>query len=535
METYQSSRTQSWLSWFLKGVLLLGMLLLFGRLAELQVIKGEYYRNMAEGNRVRKIPILAQRGKIYARGGEVLADNREIYKTIAFDEELGLVKKEASEETADSEKIVEWERKYPHGEALSHILGYIGEVNEEEVGKVDSECTEKGVRILGSSVGRAGFEKYHDCELRGVAGEELIEVDTFGQKLRTLGRRDPVAGEDIKTTIDLSLQKKLVEAMEGKVGASVITNARGQVLAMVSSPTFDPYSIGEYVDDASLPLFNRAVGGTYHPGSIFKMITATAALSEAAIDEDYTYEDTGSITVNEFTFNNWFYTQYGGTEGVIDLERALARSTDTFFYEVGGRLGIDKLASWAEKFGLGQRTGVDLPGEAAGLVPTPEWKKAVIGERWFLGNTYHVSIGQGDLLVTPLSANRTIEPFANGGQLCRPYLKRDLGDECQDLGISRKVLDEVVKGMKAACRTGGTAYPFFDFSIKSGQGGEIDVACKTGTAETNEEDKTHAWFVVFGPTSDPQYVMTVLIEKGGEGSSEAAPVAREMFDYIFNP
>jgi penicillin-binding protein 2 len=249
-------------------------------------------------------------------------------------------------------------------------------------------------------------------------------------------------------------------------------------------------------------------------------------LEEESISGDYKYVDTGSIKVGDFEYTNWYLTQHGRVEGEIDLVRALARSTDTFFYKAGELVGIDALVFWSDRFGLGKKSGIDLPGEVGGLLPDPSWKAAVKGERWFLGNTYHMAIGQGDLTATPLQVNMWTSVFANGGKLCRPFVVSSQREqECVDLNLSQESLELVRAGMIAACSAGGTGYPFFDF--------EPRVACKTGTAETFEDEETHAWFSAYAPLESPEIVVTVLVERGGEGSKVAAPVAREVFDWWF--
>jgi len=519
MESYSDARVQSWLSWFLKGVLVLGALILVARLIELQVIKGEYFRDLAEGNRIRKVPIEAPRGLILARGGEVMVDNSKVYKTVEFSPSEGVKKVETNRESSDT--IVEPARIYPFGEMLAHVTGYISEVNEEEVGKVHSGCTDKGTRPLGTPIGRVGLERQYDCKLRGINGEEFVEVDTFGNKIRTLGARPPQAGEDIRTTIDIGFQKKAFEALGDKNGAIIVSDETGEILALVSGPSFDPARVADYLNSPSQPLLNRAIGGAYHPGSVYKLVGASAALEEGAIDSKFEYNDKGYVTVNGFTYTNWYFTQYGGIEGLIGVKRALARSTDTFFYEVGGKLGVDKLLAWSERFGLGRSTGIDLPGEIAGLLSSPSWKKAVKGERWFLGDTFNISIGQGDMAVTPIQVHAWTAAFANGGKLCKPHLLRDAG-ACSEVGVSTDTIKIVNQGLVDACNPGGTGVAFFEY--------EPEVACKTGTAETFEEGVTHAWFTVFAPADNPEIVVTVLLEKGGSGSEDAAPLAREILD-----
>ncbi|MFC1710355.1 penicillin-binding transpeptidase domain-containing protein, partial [Patescibacteria group bacterium] len=470
MESYESSKSQFWLPWFLRGLLLLGLIILVGRLVELQVIKGSYYRNLAEGNRIRRVPITAARGDIVARGGEVLVGNREVKKRVVFNPESGYEKVDDIAGAKDEDVITEYIRDYLLGSSFGHVSGYLGEVNEEEVGKIDPICSEKGPNSINSLVGRTGLEEQYNCILAGIDGEELVEVDTTGERIRTLGRREPVKGEDIKTSIDYGLQKKVAEAMGDQHGAVIVTDTKGEVLAMYSSPSYNPNvfvrsgnnsEIDKILSSEDLPLFNRAMGGLYHPGSVYKPIVAIAALEEGKIDEDYTYNDKGLIEIKtvygDFAFTNWYYNQYGRTEGEINLVKAIGRSTDTFFYKLGEMLGIESLVSWSGDFGLDAKSGIDLPGEVAGLIPTPEWKERVKGERWFLGNTYHMSIGQGDLAVTPIAINSAIEAIASGGKYCTPSISGKT--KCRSLDIKKENIDLVKKGMTAACTTGGTAFP----------------------------------------------------------------------------
>lgn len=538
MQTLISSKTQSWLVWFYKGLIVLGILILLTRLIELQIIKGAYYRSLAEGNRIRRVPIPAPRGKILARGGEILVGNQELKMAINFSPESGFEKTPAASDTPAEDIIIDWQRSYELGARFAHTSGYLGEVNQQEVNKVDPHCLEKGPHLLGNLVGRTGLEEYYDCYLRGIDGEELIEVDTLGNKIRTIGRRNALPGNNLQTTIDLNLQKVISSRLKDKKGVIIIADPQGEILALYSSPSFDPNlfvqsspaqsrALQALFNDPSLPLFNRAIAGVYQPGSIFKPVTAVAALEEQAINDTFRYEDAGIITVNEFSYTNWYFTQYGRAEGLLDLTKAIARSTDTFFYKIGELTGVENLSHWAEKFNLGKPTGIDLPGELSGLVPSPRWKKAVKGEAWFLGNTYHFAIGQGDLSITPLEASLIPSVIAANGQLCQPHLVNNPNQNyCHNLDISSQTLAAVKAGMKAACSEGGTAYPFFNFTPA--------VACKTGTAEISDDEDTHAWFTVFAPLEFPEIVVTVFLEKGGEGSREAAPVALEILDYWFH-
>lgn len=482
-----SKRQQSWFSWFLRGLLILGFLILIGRLVNLQLIQGSYYRNLSEHSRIDRIKIKAERGKILARGGEYLS-----------------------------------------GPDFAHITGYLSETNKDEVGKIDPNCIEKGPYKLGQIVGRGGLQEKYNCLLSGTDGEELIEVNSSGKKIRTIGIRNPISGSNLRTNIDYNLQKVAVKEMEGKVGSVVVTDKKGQILVLYSSPSYNPDDIKPSLNNPDLPLFNRAIGGLYHPGSIFKPLVATAALEEGKIDKDYRYTDTGVVTVESiygnYSYSNWYLTEYGGREGEIDVTKAIARSTDTFFYTVGGMLGINNLDDWAKKFGLTKLTDIDINGELLSLVPSPDWKEKIKHEKWFLGNTYHFSIGQGDLALTPIAIHRADLAITNGGKLCSLKIVGDT--KCTDLKIKKENLKLVQEGMRKACTVGGTGYTFFDFADKH-DGKQVE--CKTGTAETNEDGKTHAWFVA----SLDDLQLTIMVEKSGEGSKVAGPIARKIMDEYF--
>lgn len=537
MESYQSSKIQSWLGWFFRGILVFGFLILAARLVELTIIKGEHFKLLSEGNRIRRIAIKAPRGKILSRGGEILAGNSPSQKKIVFDPVEGYEKVDDLRGAESDEIITEWERTYPLAASAAHLTGYLGEVDGNEVGKINPNCFEKGVRLLGSLTGRSGLEEEYECLLAGRNGEELVEVDSTGQKVRTLGTKEPSSGEDLETTIHIGLQKKIASVMDGERGAVIATDTKGEVLALYSSPAFDPKlfidgtsssKIDALLNDKDLPFFNRVISGAFHPGSVIKPLIATAAIEEGEIDEEYTFVDEGIITIDtlygEFSYSNWYFTQYGGKEGEIGIVKAIARSTDTFFYKLGELLGVDHINKWLKEFGLGEKSGIDLPGEISGLIPSPEWKEKVKGEKWFLGNTFHLAIGQGDIALTPLEVNTLTRVIANDATLCLPRITGKT--TCKKLSIEKKTIDLVKKGMVAACSDKGTGFTFFGF--------EPQVACKTGTAETGFDEVTHAWFSVFAPVDFPEIVLTVLVEEGGEGSKIAGPIATEIFEYWFN-
>ena len=481
-------------------VVTLVMGLLVVRMVSLQLISGGRLRVLADENRIRQIKLGAPRGKIYDRNGQVLADNRRV---VAVQADTGL--------TLDG-----WSRLYPVGPAAAHVVGYLSQVNPDEVGLLGRSSDKYD---LGDLIGRGGAEQQYEASLRGVDGGRLVEVDSGGKVVREMGRRPAVAGQDLHLTIDASLQQAAFTALNGRPGAVVATNPKtGEVLALVSSPNEE---------------FNRVIGGVYPPGSTFKIVTAIAALAEDKLKPSFTYVDTGIISVGKFAYTNWYFTQYGRTEGQTGWVKGLTRSVDTFFYKVGEYTGPDLLAKWANNLGLGVISGLDLPGEVTGLIPTPKWKQEAKGEQWFLGNTYQMAIGQSDLLVTPLQLNIMTGVIAAAGSKCQPHLAQIRNSKfeirnCEDVNISSEILDIVRAGMVGACSGGGTAFPLFNFTPQ--------VACKTGTAEYIRPDGkmgTHAWLTAFAPADDPTIAITAVVEGGGEGSRVAAPIVRQVLAKYF--
>lgn len=487
-----------------------GLVLVFSWLASraffLQVVLGEMNAKKAEANRIETRAVAANRGVIEDRQGRVLARNSE-------------------------NEVGEMVREYPLGEAVAHVVGYVGK------GEVVWE-------------GKAGIEKSFNERLAGRLGEAVVEENARGEELRKIIQEQPKAGEDLRLTIDSGLQKRIVRVLadreaEGKPtwGAVVVSKVEsGEILALVSWPEFDSnwfgggksldggryQSVEAILKDKKLkPLFNRAISGGYPPGSVFKLITAAAALEEGEIDATTLVEDTGEIKVGEYRFGTWNFDQHGKKEGLVDIVKALSRSNDIFFYKAGEWVGIDMLANWSGKFGLGKLTQIDIPGEVAGVVPDREKKERLTGERWFLGNTYHTAIGQGDTLVTPLQVNMYTAAVISG-KYCRPKMVLGVVDVCSDLGLSKETKKTILEGMKAACQGGGTAFPFFSANYVA--------ACKTGTAQHGgEKTLPHAWITLVVPRGgeyDEGMAITVLLEEAGEGSYEAGPVARAIADYV---
>ena len=540
---------------FFKLMLIFSSLIIFVRLVDVALIRGEYFSVLASENKVRRIPIPAQRGIIYDRNGVYLAQNKEEVRIVRFEKGRAarFVETEGGVEISKNDVIVHYpSRDYPGASTSAHLAGFVGEASKDEVGQ--KGCS-RSIFNLGDSIGRLGVELSYDCELRGRNGEELVEVDTKGGKVRELGRIEPIKGQDLNLAIDIRLQERATRALGGRPGSVVALDPKtGEVLTLVSSPSFDPKEINKnyatLAKDKSLPLFNRAIAGSYPPGSTFKIVSSAAALEEGTIDENFSFTDPGVIKLGEQSFANWLFLKRGGTEGEVNIVKAITRSTDTFFYKIGEMVGIEKIAKWAGKFGLGKKTGIDLFGETAGVVPTPEWKERVRGERWFLGNTYHVSIGQGDVGASPLQIAVATSAIANNGIICKPTVKkidreRWIMDSCKEIGLSEKTLDLIKQGMVGACSPGGTAWPLFNFSVKYEHSPEstpaknIQLACKTGTAETGKKDengkiKTHAWLTGYAPVDDPEIVVTVLVEEGGEGSDVAAPIVKEILEEWFS-
>lgn len=537
-------------------VVLACFLVLFAGLVNNQIFAGSYYRGLADGNRIRSIPIHAPRGIIMDRNGTPLTVNLPSFRLVECDDAKKCQSQSISKDQAISldaaglsknqQLEVDSSRSYPNGADFAHVLGYVSEISPDEL-KTD------GSYLLGDKIGRGGIEEAQELRLRGVPGKELIEVDATGKKLRTLSIIDPKSGENITTSLDKDLQTTAVDAIGSHHGAIVVSNPQtGEILALVSSPSFDP----NYFTDLSLSasqrteklqgifndpgqaLFNRSVSGSFPPGSTFKLVTATAGLETGAIKPTTIIEDTGVLVIGPYKFPNWKWLANGGVEGNLDVVGGIQKSNDIFFYKTGELTGIDSLMDWAKKFGLGSKLGIDLPGENPGLVPDRAWRDAN-ARSWYLGDTYHVAIGQGDLLVTPIQDNAWTNVIANGGKLCTPHLVTESNPvtqlpnlpageagkavtQCKNIGIKPETIKLITEGMVAACTPGGTGYPLFGFKPQ--------VACKTGTAEFGTESKTHAWFTAFAPADKPTISVTVLVEGGGEGSDIAAPMAKKVLE-----
>ena len=576
----QSKRARLWRYFFLFLCLVIGFVSLEARLFHLSVIEGAQNRRLSEINRTNERSLSAPRGILFDTHGTPLVNNVPVAKFIegTCDRDgtcktLSMDELHANSDLLDSPNVrVQISRSYPYKDTLAHILGYVGEINEKEIKAADRTCISTSTCAFqaGDLIGRGGVEEAFDERLRGLAGRELTEVDATGKSVRTIGKIEPRKGENITLALDLGLTQVAHEAMASYSGAVVITNpTTGEVLSMVSTPSFDPNlftqgddAVTTLLNDPDLPVFNRAIAGTYPPGSTFKLITAAAALEEGKAKQDTLVEDVGVITIGAFRFPNWYYNQYGRTEGQVNMEKALARSNDIYFYKIGEFLGMESMASWGKKFYAGKSTGIDIPGEQLGVMPNDAWKRKAIGEQWYLGDTYHASIGQGYILSTPLQVSTWTNVIANDGVWCTPtVMKVESGkwkvENCNHIGLKKETVEIIKSGMRQACDTGGTGWPLFKFKVQSAKlkidnvdlyaaqdatasAGQdpwvhVPVACKTGTAEYGDsEGKTHAWFTAFAPLHNPQISVTVLVEGGGEGSSVAGPVAKKILEYWFS-
>jgi penicillin-binding protein 2 len=559
---------------FLLSCIISFFFLIVLRLTDIQLVRGKFYRGLSEDNRFYSLPIKSQRGAVFDRYGNSLVSNIVQYGLVKDPKSLYSSIKIIDREDAlfqlatNSALVVKDNSRYYQYPALSHLLGYVGEVTAEEL-------NERNDLRPHDKLGKLGIEKFFDQELRGRDGKEVFEISASSKKQRSLNITPSISGLDIKTNLDPELSQVAFDALGEQKGTVIISNpSNGEILSLVTKPSFDANLFSEILtdekkdrdrkelvtalfEDENQPFFNRAIAGAYPPGSVFKLVTALAGLEEEEIDQNTTVLDEGVLKVGEAEFRSWFYWSYGKTEGLLDLRRAISRSNDIYFYKVAEWVGVEKLATMARVFGFGEYTDIEIGPEARGLVPTPEWKEQAIGEKWYLGNTYHMGIGQGDVLVSPLQINGLIQAVANEGVWCQPRLVADTSINCKGLGIKPENISLVLSGMVGACTTGGTAFPFFvrnslvNISNESDPYKAIDegaVACKTGTAEFGAADEdgfrpTHAWFIAYlkpkvsKDNFPSKVVITVLIESDDqdsskEGSYDAAPVAKEIVDYI---
>jgi penicillin-binding protein 2 len=558
---------------------------------QLQVVQKSHYADLAEKNRIKEIRLVAARGKIYDRYHRILADNRPSFNIVYVRENsphrveetvaalangLGMSAEELTQKIERKKKdppyqpitlkedagsgdvayvmahayelpevSVEFQprRLYREGQVAAHALGYIGEVSEAQL----RDSPDLKPRDL---VGIAGLELVYDSVLRGVDGSRHVVVNNSGREIETLPDEvKPIPGHDIYTTLDLDLQKAAEDAIGDRVGSAVVLDPRsGEVLVLASKPSFDPnhfasgitpYEYKLLMDDPNHPFENRAIRSVQPPGSIFKVIEAAAALeSETVSSLDHVY-CRGSETFYGRPFACWKPAGHGS----VGMYEAIVNSCDVYFYNLGKLLGIDRISEFASTTGLGKKTGIDLPGELAGLIPSRTWSQRVKRVKWADIETIFVSIGQGQIGVTPIQAAWAVGGLASGGRLKQPRLVqpqelRRNGFESPEVGyqtytVSEDTVETVAKAMWGVVNDGGTA--------TSARVNGFDVAGKTGTAQVvnksiykkGSDNEDHAWFVGFAPYRNPEIVVSVLLEHGGHGGEVSAPVAHAVLDMYY--
>lgn len=567
-ESFVSTISQKNLKFFvLLSLVIFGIL--FFWIFHLQVIKGSIYQEMAEGNRLRIEKISAIRGNIYDRNGNILATNqprfflavvpgdlpRQEYKRQAIVEKIIHFAQLNNQETEKLSKIsssnsyepffikelnyqkailtkifsadlagvmvkIIPQRIYPPGSEFSHLLGYL--------------ISDK--KPFGQFLGKTGLESFYQKDLKGVDGLKRIGVNSLGKEEGIAETIEGQSGSDLSLSIDYHLQKKIAEAFQKKgfnSGAAIALDPRnGEILALLSFPFYDnnlfnlnltQEEFQNLIKKKNISFFNRAISGEYPPGSTIKPLIAIAALNEELITPKTIFHSVGGIRVGKWFFPDWL----PGGHGLTNLSRALAWSINTFFYIIGGGygefkgLGEEKISYYSRLFGLGQITGIDLTEEKAGFLPNAQWKETIKGEKWYIGDTYHLSIGQGDILVTPLQMANLTAAIANNGTLFKPKLKKDSPSEIIRSNFIKKEHFQAVKeGLRLAVLSGSARRISY-----------LDVAGKTGTAQV--KDGSHAWFTGWAPYQNPEIVLTILVEKGGEGSATAVPIAEEVFNWYF--
>lgn len=590
------------LSDILTGVIVFFIAILIARLWFLQIHNGDKYARLAENNRVRVLDIVAPRGNILDRYGKLIVATRPSFNVVWTKEDSpdqDLILKRMSKILGEDATVllqrirsavdnprhipvrlkedIDWKtlaylennhfelpgisvvaaptRDYLFGDLASHLLGYLGEVNQEELKEKRWENYQSGEQL-----GKTGIEKYYEESLRGEKGTEYLEVNAYGFEQRRLQGLEPLSGNDLSLTIDRDLQEAAEQAMSGRAGAVVVMEVNtGRLLVLASCP---PLPLEKFIGGISAknwkdlnesllyPLMNKPIVGQYPPGSTYKIVTALAGLQENVINPNTVFYCSGSLAFGNRVYGCW---KKGG-HGAISLHRAIAESCDVYFYQVGQKVGVDRLAKYANEFGLGMKTGIELDYEKAGLIPTSEWKRRVKKEEWQKGETLNIAIGQGFDQVTPLQLCRLTATLANGGVRYRPQLIEKINDPDGKLLAAFSPVEEgriagktyylelIRQGMVAAVNDAhGTG------KAASLRGVGITVAGKTGTAQVVKlaqsknmpvaaipyKYRDHAWFTCFAPAEKPEIAVTVLIEHGGHGGSAAAPVAKAVLEVYF--
>ncbi|MFA5824928.1 MAG: penicillin-binding protein 2 [Gallionellaceae bacterium] len=579
------------------------LLILLARFIYLQVIKHDYFQTLAESNRIAVVPVVPNRGLILDRNGVVLARNysgytleiasRKVADLEATINELSTLvdiqpkdRKRFKKLLAESrnfdtlpirnrlsdEEVARFAaqryrfpgveikarlfREYPYGQGTSHLIGYIGRINEKDVDQLEQE--DIASNYLGSDyIGKTGLEQSYEKELHGTTGFDQVEVDAGGRAVRALSRIAPKSGNTLMLTLDAKLQEVAEQAFGNYRGALVaIDPSNGDILAFVSKPGYDPNLFIDGIDTENwealnnspdVPLNNRALRGQYPPGSTIKPFMALAGLNYNERAPSYTISDPGYYTLpgNRHQYRDW---KQGG-HGRVDMFKSIVISCDTYYYGLATELGIDKIHEYLTEFGFGRKTGVDMEGEVSGLIPSQEWKMKRYKQPWYAGDTVSVGIGQGYNLVTPLQLASATATLANDGIAFKPHFVKQIQrsnanapdiapQPVFDLHIKPENIDLVKRAMEAVTQPGGTA-------AGASARASYRMAGKTGTAQVvgmkqgekydaskiSEYNRDHAWFIAFAPADKPRIALAVLAENGGHGGSTAAPIARKVLDY----
>jgi penicillin-binding protein 2 len=582
-------------------MLLLASTLMY-RYYDLQIVNFEEYSTQSDRNRVHVQPIPPTRGLIFDRNGQLLADNKpsftlsvvsinteelnstiELLKTLVeiTPSDLGKFYKAQKQRrhkldpvplryrlTEDEiarlavnqhllegvEVNAELVRNYPHGDMFAHVIGYTSRINEKELSGFTPEQVQ---RYSGThSIGKVGIEKSYEDALLGEVGSQNVETNARGRVMRVLDRIDPRQGSDLRLHLDARLQETAVATMRGRRGAVVAIDVKtGGVLAAVSYPGFDPnlfvtgISYRDYRalnDDIDTPLFNRFLQAQYPPGSTVKPVIGLAGLHTGFTDVDRTISDRGVYTLpgSSRLYRDWILKVTGGGHGRVNLKVGISESCDTYFWDLGVRMGIDNMSDFGKRFGLGQLTGIDIPSERRGIWPSREWKRANKGQAWYPGDTVNMAIGQGFVLATPLQLAVMASTIANRGVRYRPQFIRQIGDQVQ-APIVEEVIDtkpaywdaifggmsEVMHGARGTARRAGERSEY-RMAGKSGTAQVVAIAqnAKYNSAALKERHRDHALFIAFAPLEDPQIAVAIMLENAEGGSSQAAPVARALMD-----
>jgi len=557
-----------------------GFLFLLGRVAWLQLWEGERYFCLSQNSRLQLIPLPPFRGLILDRKGEVLAENKVSFsvgvipsnvkdinhllnclnKVIHMDKETAIkriqkasnpfrpvclkrdisvseltILLEREEEFPGTVIVAHPMRFYPHGKLASHLIGYLGEINSEELSMNSLVDVEQG-----DFVGKMGIEKVYNKYLQGKKGGRQVEIDAYGHPLRTISERDPLSGDSIYLTIDLNMQKIAEEELGNRCGSVIIGDPwTGEIFALASHPAFNPNLFSRLISkeewnelryNPEHPLQNKAVRGEYSPASTFKIIVTAAALENKVVREEESLWCEGSLPIGNRVFKDW------KAHGKVNLEKAIVQSCDVFFYQLGLKTGEREIVRFARLFGLGEPTGIDLLSESRGLLPTPSWKLKNKGEKWWRGDTANISIGQGYILVTPIQMFRVISAVANGGKIAKPYLVKKIVD------AKGRVIKESREQEIRKISLSSSTFRFLRKSLRKvvveGTGWKaknkvVEISGKTGTVELSEGENPHSWFIGYAPSKNPSLAIVVVIEHIKEEEESASETTGRILSRIF--